>query len=380
MGSPRIIRIEWVRLVGSRPRVAGCNARLGEHGQQVRPAIARVTTDDGRAGFGFSTVTREQALSFIGLSLDDPFDPAAIPEHLRPLEYPLLDLAGVRAGLPVYALVGRRSPAGSAAAAPYRVPCYDTSLYMDDLHLQDHGQAAALIASEASEGLARGHRAFKIKIGRGAMHMPLEAGMVRDIAVVRAVRRAVGPQAPIMVDVNNGYNVNLVERFLSETADLHLYWLEEPFHEDARLYAHLQEWFAAQGLPILIADGEGDASPHLVEWARQGLVDVVQYDILRPGFSFWLGLGPQLDGWQVRSGPHHYGEPYGNYAACHLAAAIERFESVEWDEASVPGLDASAYSISDGRVNVPALPGFGLALDEPFFARAVQESGFAVEG
>ena len=35
--------------------------------------------------------------------------------------------------------------------------------------------AADLIAAEARAGYERGHRAFKIKIGRGARHLPLEA-------------------------------------------------------------------------------------------------------------------------------------------------------------------------------------------------------------
>ena len=74
--------------------------------------------------------------------------------------------------------------------ATLRVPCYDTSLYFDDLHLADEAEAAALIAAEAREGYERGHRAFKIKVGRGARHLPLEEGTRRDIAVIRAVREA----------------------------------------------------------------------------------------------------------------------------------------------------------------------------------------------
>ena len=62
----------------------------------------------------------------------------------------------------------------------FRARCYDTSLYIDDLHLADDNEAAALIASEALEGKARGHKAYKIKVGRGAMHMPLEQGTHRD--------------------------------------------------------------------------------------------------------------------------------------------------------------------------------------------------------
>jgi L-rhamnonate dehydratase len=375
MGDVRITRIEWARLSGERPRVAGCNARLGEHGLTVRPGIARISTDEGASGFGWSRITRDEAEGLVGSRLGEAFDPrTGVAERWRGLEYPLWDLAGQMAQKPVYAMVGGPVVAEGA----YRVLCYDTSLYMDDLHLQDDRAAAALMVEEALQGAAKGHRHFKIKVGRGAMHMPLEEGTRRDITIVRAVREAVGPQARIMLDANNGYNLNLTTRVLGETAEARMHWMEEPFHEDPRLYTNLKTWLSAQGLDTLIADGEGDASPNLINWAREGLIDVIQYDILYYGFTRWSELGPQLDGWGLRSAPHHYGGFYGNYAACHIASRIARLEAVEWDEARVPGVDASAYAISDGHVHVPALPGFGLRLEESIYRAAMAEGGFAV--
>jgi L-alanine-DL-glutamate epimerase-like enolase superfamily enzyme len=371
----KIVRIEWARLEGERPRAAGCNARMGAHGRRVSVPLARVTTDAGLCGFGWSQVTREQAAEWVGLELDQAWTPqTGVRTPFVALEYPLWDLAGQMAGRPVYALIGR----GRAGGSSLRVPCYDTSLYMDDLHLADDDAAAELIALEALEGVGRGHRAFKIKVGRGAMHMPVASGTRRDVCVIRAVREALGGDAPILIDANNGYNLNLAKQVLEETADAGVYWLEEPFHEDGRLYAALKEWMAARGIGTLIADGEGAASPQLLDWARQGLVDVVQYDIRRPGFTRWLALGPQLDAWGVRSAPHNYGGAYGNYSACHLAPHIERFEYVEWDEAKVVGLDGSAYRIVEGHVEVPDLPGFGLGLDSEVYERAVAESGYVV--
>ena len=374
MTTARIVAVEWAQLEGRRPRPAGCNARLGPHGQEVRVPLTRLTTTEGATGFGRARLTESQATQVLGQAMSGLLDGrSAVREPFRAFEYPLLDLAGRLAGVPVYALLGGQADADGL----YRAPCYDTSLYMDDLHLHDDDGAAALMAEEALQGYARGHRAFKIKVGRGAMHMPLEAGMRRDIRVIQAVRAAIGPQARLMIDANNGYNLNLARRVLAETADAKVYWIEEAFHEDVSLYQVLKDWLDAEGLGTLIADGEGAASPYLLDWAKQGAVDVIQYDVLRPGFSYWLELGPQLDAAGVRSAPHHYGEPYANYAAAHLAARIERFEGVEWDEASVPGLDASAYSIAEGEVLVPDLPGFGLVLDEPVYDAAVRTGGFA---
>ena len=385
MDNPRITRIEWGRLEGKRPRDAGSNARIGVHGRAVRPSVVRLSAEDGSTGFGASRATRDQAAAVVGQRLDEAFDPeTGASAAWLPLEYALFDLVARRAGQPVYALAagmagGAAGGAPGAAGGPFSVPCYDTSLYFDDLHLEDDAAAAALIADEARQGYDRGHRAFKIKIGRGAKHMPLEAGTRRDIAVIRAVRAAVGPQPPIMLDANNGYNLNLAERVLGETADCAIFWLEEAFHEDAVLYRDLKEWLAAQGLSTLIADGEGLAAAPLLDWARDGLVDVVQYDYLGYGFTRWLATGKLLDGWGRRAAPHHYGGHYGNYASGHLAGAVRGFAFVEWDEATTPGIDGSAYVVREGRVTLPDAPGFGLQLDDAVFGRAVAADGFVLE-
>ena len=371
----RIVSIEWARLEGRRPRHAGSNARLDAHGLTVRPPIVRLTLDDGSSGFGPSNVGREQAAALLGQPLEALFVPGTGATGVGLLaDFALWDLSAKRASLPVYALAAQT--AGVAVTAPFRVRCYDTSLYFDDLHLSSNEEAAALIAAEAREGYERGHRAFKIKVGRGARHLPLEEGTERDIAVIRAVRAAVGPNPPLLIDANNGYNLNLAKRILTETADCRLFWLEEPFHEDPVLYRDLKEWLAKEGLPVLIADGEGQASPSLLTMAKDGLIDVVQYDILGHGFTRWLATGRQLDAIGVSSAPHHYGGHVGNYTSGHLAAALRHFALVEWDEATTPGLDGSAYTVRDGEVTLPDAPGFALQLDDAAFRQAVANGGW----
>ncbi|MBV9848975.1 MAG: mandelate racemase [Armatimonadetes bacterium] len=374
MDNPRIIGMEWGRLESKRPRVAGANARLGVHGDTIHLPLVRLTTEDGAMGFGACHTHPERLGALLGARLDTLFSPAeGVTDAGQALEYPLWDLAGQRTGQPVFKLAA--AVVGISPPDTLRAPCYDTSLYFDDLHLTSTEEAADFIALEARDGYARGHRAFKLKVGRGARHLPLEEGTARDIAIVQAVRAAVGPNCPLLLDANNGYTLNLAKHVLGATADCGVFWLEEAFHEDPVLYRDLKEWLGARGLPTLIADGEGDASPHLLAWAREGLVDVIQYDIFGHGLTRWLHLGKQLDEWGVRSAPHHYGAHFGNYAACHLAAAIHGFTYVEWDEAAAPGLDASGYSIENGQVHVPDTPGFGLALDEPAFRRALEATG-----
>ena len=373
-----IVRLEWGALEGRRPRAAGSNARLGAHGDRVRVPLLRITTQSGASGFSVCHAGPERASVLLGRSLSDLFtESGVVREEWLPFEFPLWDLAGRLAGRPVYALAAEA--AGLPAPTDLRVPCYDTSLYLDDLHLASDDEAAALLASEAAEGHALGHRAFKIKVGRGARWMPPEAGTRRDIAVIRAVRAAAGPNAALMLDANNGWNLNLTKFVLAETADCNIYWMEEPFYEDAVLYRDLKDWLRAEGLTTLIADGEGEASPSLLRWASEGLIDVVQYDVFGHGLTRWLSTGKRLDEWGARSAPHHYGGHLGNHVSCHLAPALRGFSFAEWDEATAPGLDTSGYALKDGAVSVPDAPGFGLSLDQAAFTRAVADGGWCLD-
>ena len=210
------------------------------------------------------------------------------------------------------------------------------------------------------------------------MHMDLAEGLLRDTMVVCAVRETAGPSARIMIDANDGYNFNLATRVLEETVEQNIYWIEEPFREDRVLYEHLKKWIDRYGLQTLVADGEGESSPYLLDWARDGLVDVIQHDIHSPGFSRWYLLGPELDRLNVGSAPHNWGDPFGNYAACHVAAGIKNFQMAEWDDAQVPGLDFSKYVVEEGVVTVPDSTGFGIELDERYYTNSVAEHGFVI--
>jgi L-rhamnonate dehydratase len=377
----RIDRIEFGVFEGRRPRPAGSNARLGTHGALVRVPLVRLTTDDGASGFGVSRLPREAAARLHCTPLDEVFSQAGgtVPEW-REVDLPLWDLAGNRAGRPVHTLLGadHADKSGQAGDPDLVVRCYDTSLYFDDLDARDDAEAGAIMAAEAKEGLDRGHAAFKVKVGRGGRWMPSDEGFRRDVAVVRAVREAVGPDAPVMVDANNGWTLNLTKRFLVETADVGVHWVEESFHEDHVLYEDLHDWIAGEGIGTLVADGECDASPRVLDMARAGVVDVVQYDIVAHTVSGWWETGRRLDGWNCRTAPHGYGTHLGNVVSGHLAAAIDHFTFVEWDEVTTPGLDTSAYRIENGALALPRRPGFAVDLDEAAYARAVETSGWTV--
>ena len=124
----------------------------------------------------------------------------------------------------------------------------------------------------------------------------------------------------------------------------------------------------------------GSLAPHelLLDMVREGIVDVLQWDILVPGLTRWLEVAPGIEAWGRLCSPHHYGTHLGNYHLAHLGLAVPNFGFVEWDEATTPGIDTSGYSVAEGLVHVPVAPGFGLQLDEDAYARAVHDGGFSL--
>lgn len=375
MTTERLERIECAVLEGVRPHSLGRNARLVGHGAQISVPVCRITTSGGVSGVGFGRPSVDVSYEALGLPVDRVF---TVEEGTRPewwaFDYPLWDWVGKREGLPVRVVVATRFAGGGVMTAPESVALYDTSFYFDDL--DGEGNGVDRIVERARSSYARGHRAFKVKVGRGARWMEPEDGLRRDIAVVEAVREAIGGKSTLLVDANDGFTFNGVREFVRRSVKARLCWLEEPFHEDRVLFEALGEWLAAEGIGIDLADGESARPTDAIELAAAGCVDVVQCDIMRTGFTGWLSLGLELDRLGVGSSPHHFGAFFGNFVTAHLGGAVRGLRYVEWDEATVMGLDGSGYRISDGRLLLPELPGFGLGLDEERFAWTVRKNGF----
>src|SRR5690606_24772082 len=92
---------------------------------------------------------------------------------------PLIDLIGRFLDKPAWLLFG--------GFGPERVPAYDGSIYFADLIPEHASRPIERIFEEVDHALARGHRGFKVKVGRGAKWMEREAGFARDVEVVRAI-------------------------------------------------------------------------------------------------------------------------------------------------------------------------------------------------
>lgn len=347
--------VDFATITTRYPRTVGRNARLGSHGSGGDSDIVILRTDTGKVGWGL--VDGPVPADFvIGQSVSDLFDPGSgvRRDALRGLDFALHDLAGQILDLPVHALLGGQ---GSTT-----IPCYDGAIYFADLDPDDdpHGLSAVLADCAADD--AAGYRAFKLKIGRGNRWMERAAGDARDIEVTRAVREAY-PEHRILVDANDGYDCDGFLEYLRAVADCNLYWVEEPFLDDAADLARLRSHLTEAGSATLIAEGESDPElESLLKIAGRGDIDVLLMDVVSFGLTSWRAVMPRIAALGVRASPHAWGLPLKTLYAAQLAAGLGSVDTVEGVPGETVGVDTGGYVWRDGELTVPDRPGFGLPL------------------
>ncbi|SFG65456.1 L-alanine-DL-glutamate epimerase [Actinopolymorpha cephalotaxi] len=356
----RVTEIRMVRPGDRYPRTIGRNARLGSHGDGGRVTAVCLATDGGARGWGVALGGADgveaAARSLTGRAVADLFDPAVgvTDPAALPLDLALHDLAGHLLGRPVYELLG--------AAGPRPVPCYDAAIYFDDLDPDDAPRGVEAVLANCRDDERAGHRAFKLKIGRGHRWMSPGDGLRRDVEVTRAVR-AQHPGARILVDANDGYSPDGLRAYLEAVADCGLYWIEEPFPENRADLSRLRAELARLGSTALVADGEHEPDvPLLLDLAAEGLVDVLLMDVVSFGFTAWRALWPRVRSLGVQISPHAWGQPLKTRYAAHLAAGLGGVPIVEGVPGQTDGVDASGYRLEDGALHLPGTPGFGMPL------------------
>ncbi|GAB3839422.1 mandelate racemase/muconate lactonizing enzyme family protein [Kribbella italica] len=340
-----ISRVERSTIRSRYPRTIGRNARLGSHGDGGVDDVVILHTDTGKSGWGLAAGPVPDDV--VGRSVGELIDPATGVREagLRGLDFALHDLAGHLLDLPVHALLGGKGTR--------TIPIYDGAVYFADL---DADGVDAVLADCAADDAA-GYRAFKLKIGRGNRWMERAEGDARDIEVTRAVRAAY-PEHRILVDANDGYDCDGFIEYLKAVADCDLYWVEEPFLDDAADLARLKKHL--QGSPTLIAEGESDPDLEpLLEIAADGDIDVLLMDVVSFGLTSWREVMPRVS---CQASPHAWGVPLKTLYAAQMAAGLGNVPTVEGVPGTTDGVDTSAYEWKDGNLTVPDRPGFGLTL------------------
>jgi L-alanine-DL-glutamate epimerase-like enolase superfamily enzyme len=365
-GDVRITRIVAFDLHCKRNKVAGKNARLDVHGDSaVDPMVRMYTNVEGLEGIGVCRAGKEKLTELLGR---DPLaflnaDGRRMRSPLASQTMPLWDLVARIRDKPVCDLLG-----APAATSPRKVPVYDGSIYFADLLPQYADAWEDRFRREIDMGLELGHRAFKIKIGRGAKWMPRDEGDARDVAVVRLIRAHAGKDVLLGVDANNGYDLEGAKRFIERAGDVNLAFTEEMFPEVVEQCLALKEFFRARKLDTLLADGEtGDLESYKPFIAAKA-IDVLQADMNRFGVDGILTEANMARPQGIRVAPHNWGSLLGFYQQLQVGAAIDNFYRAERDPLSSDVLIADGFTIKDGYATLPPTSGFGLRIDETRFA------------
>jgi len=342
------------------PRLVGKNARLDIHGYGIRNEICILTTDKGAQGWaslrGGRGGAQRLVTELVGKKVSDVFrvTEGITDDRYLPFDMALHDLAGVILNKPVYALLGREQP--------FTTKYYSGMIYFDDLEPAHAPGGIDRILEECRYDYAYGYRQFKLKIGRGNRWMSQQEGLARDIAVTKAVAEAF-PDCEILVDGNNGFTFPEFTYYLEGIGDTRLFWIEEPFHETVGDYRKLRDWMATAGVKSLLAEGEADPDPRLLEeLMRQRLMDVHISDIEGLGFTNWRKLMPVLVQYGVQASPHAWGSLLKSYYTAHLAGGLGNTVTIEGVTSTSDDVDLSGYRIVNGRLVPPDAPGFGMKL------------------
>ena len=255
------------------------------------------------------------------------------------IEMALLDLLGRSSGLPAVDLIGG---AVRSAVAP--------------MWLLGNATPEQDVA-EAHAKRAQGFDFFKLKIGT----KPVET----EIASTLALRRALGPAAPLCADANCGLTFVGARRYLEGVRDAGLIFVEQPLgYDDLGALARL-----ARIAPMPLGADEGIHSLADIEaHARCGAGGVSLKLIKLGGMSAAMEAARLCDrlGLAVNVAAKIAELSIGSAAAIHLACAVPAADwGVSLTHFYLAGdIVRNAPAIGDGMVTLPTGPGLGIEVDE----------------
>jgi mandelate racemase len=221
------------------------------------------------------------------------------------------------------------------------VPAYNSNgLWLTDPDSL-HDEAAEL----AAEG---GFDAFKLRLGRDQLE--------DDLRAISQVRAAVGSNAKLMVDFNQGLTLGDAIRRCHALDELGLYWFEEPTtYNNLEGYAQL-----AAELRTPLQLGENFYGPRELYRAismRAG--DYVMPDMMRiGGVSGWLRSVPIAAAAGIEVSTHLYPE-----VSAHLMRVTETAHWLEWQDWADPILK-EPFPVAAGQLEIPDRAGIGIEWNE----------------
>ena len=331
--------------------------------------IVVVKTDEGIEGYASMVGFLDESKGLVGLMRPfmvgrDPLRVENIVQVIRSAHYlgykaffievAMWDIIGKAVGQPVYRLLG---------GARDRVKAYASTGELRDPETR---------AEDARRLVEEGFKAIKVRIRNHDIR--------EDLAVVEAVRIAVGDDIEIMVDANQAWLIHGfadypkwdLKRALTVARELEkqgVLWLEEPLR--MRDYDGLA--ILRRSTSLAISGGElNDDLDDFRELIARGC-----YDILQPDVTFSGGIlncrkiAAMAEAANLTYNPHTWTNGLGLAANLQLMGAIPNcthcefpYEPPGWIPEARDAMLTEPITIDDeGYVAVPSKPGLGVEVD-----------------
>jgi L-alanine-DL-glutamate epimerase-like enolase superfamily enzyme len=283
----------------------------------------------------------------------------AVVHALGAIDMALWDICGKAAGVPTWQLLGEK------ARDSFRP--YASLLPKADGDFDEFSQT---LVDQAAWAKGLGFRAAKLEVlitGPYA-HSGLDIPDTRMVETIAGVRREVGPDFAIMVDVAYAWdNVDHALEVIESWADLDVFFVETPlWADDLEGYAEL-----ARRSPTPIAAGEWLATRYeFLDLMDRGGVHVAQPDVGRVGglteARRVCDLAAERDRLIV---PHGWKTGITVAATAHLAAVTPHMPFFEYVPQQVAEsrlrreLVTDELTLVDGELALPERPGLGIELN-----------------
>lgn len=326
-------------------------------------AVVRVTTDDGLVGHGYASAMHGGADLIVRLTRSflapillgrDPFHVRGLWDEMfwhtqilgraglnraamSAVDIALWDLMSRSLGVPVWKLLG-----GTGVTS---VPLYSTdagwlSFEQDDMIERMH------------RVLAKGFSGVKMKIGSPDPRA--------DMRRVAAVREAIGPDVPLMVDINTHWDLTTALRYGPQLDAFDIDWLEEPMNQhDVKGHAQLQALMKA---PLLV--GENLTSLTLFrDYFEQRALRLAQPDVrCLGGITRWLDVASLARANSISVVPACWDTMQVSIQLAAATPEVHLMEHLDWT------LDVfeERLQIENGRLQVPTGPGVGCTVRQEY--------------
>jgi L-alanine-DL-glutamate epimerase-like enolase superfamily enzyme len=282
----------------------------------------------------------------------------AVINAIGAVDMALWDLRGKIEGLPVYLLLGEKRP---DKVVPY------ASLQPAGGSFEEYRDA---LCASAEKAKALGFKAVKAEVTMNGpyAHSGLRESYDRHTEVVAAVRKTLGDEMTLMIDVQYLWeDAATCLSVVKDWAEFDCYFLETPIWVD-----YLEEYAElAAGAPMKIASGEWLSTHYeFEELMDRGKIGVAQPDVGRVGgLSEARKVCDMAEERGLTVVPHCWKTGVSISATAHLAWVTPHCAFIEYLppqlclETLRKELAFEDFTLENGVISEPSRPGLGFELD-----------------